>query len=143
METHAVPFTNRFQTRAEWAHCDQLGQMFYPNYFQWFDIGTHRLLDAGGEPYDQLIKKRNIAGLPLVDARASFKGRCRWTDDLEVESFISRFGSKSFTVSHNIWNDSAIAVEGEEIRIWGLFDPDDQTKLKAGKIPADFKRNFS
>ena len=143
LETNAVPFINKFPTRAEWAHCDPLGQMFYPNYFRWFDIGTHRLLEAAGEPYDQLIKRRNIAGLPLVDAQASFNGRCRWTDALEVESFISRFGSKSFTVTHNIWNDGVIAVEGKEIRIWGLFDPHDDTKLKAGKIPEDFKQTFS
>ena len=48
-----MPFTNRYKTRAEWADCDPLGQMFYPNYFRWFDIGTHKLLDAGGEPYDK------------------------------------------------------------------------------------------
>ena len=51
--------------------------MFYPNYFRWFDIGTHKLLDAGGAPYDKLVGARNIAGLPLVDARVSFLGRCR------------------------------------------------------------------
>ena len=118
-----MPFTNRYQTRAEWADCDPLGQMFYPN-------------------YDRLIDARNIAGLPLVDAQASFQGRCRWTDDVEIESFISRFGGKSFTVTHNVWNDGEIAVEGTEIRIWGLFDPEDDTKLKAGVIPDDFKKTF-
>ena len=137
-----MPFTNRYQARAEWADCDPLGQMFYPNYFRWFDIGTHKLLDAGGEPYDKLVEARNIAGLPLVDAQASFRGRCRWTDDVEIESFISRFGGKSFTVTHNIWNAGEIAVEGNEIRIWGLFDPDDHNKLKAGVIPEDFKKMF-
>ena len=137
-----MAFTNRYKTTAEWADCDPLGQMFYPNYFRWFDIGTHKLLAAGGEPYDELVAGRNIAGLPLVDAQASFKGRCRWTDDVEVESFISRFGGKSFTVTHNIWNDGVVAVEGTEIRIWGLFDPDDDTKLKAGQIPEDFKKTF-
>ena len=137
-----MPFTNRYQTRAEWADCDPLGQTFYPNYFRWFDIGTHTLLDAAGHPYDGLIEKYALAGLPLVDAQASFRGRCRWTDDLEIESFISRFSSKSFTVTHNILNDGAIAVEGTEIRIWGMFDPDDETKLKAGTIPDDFKKMF-
>jgi hypothetical protein len=35
--------------------------MFYPNCFRWFDIGTHKLLDAGGAPYDKLVGARNIA----------------------------------------------------------------------------------
>lgn len=138
-----MPFTNRYQTRAEWADCDPLGQMFYPNYFRWFDIGTHTLLTAAGLPYEEIIEKYGLAGLPLVDAQASFRGRCRWTDDLEVESFISEFGRKSFTVTHNIWNDGAVAVEGKEVRIWGLFDPEDDTKLKAGEIPDDFKQVFA
>lgn len=120
-----MPFTNRYQTRAEWADCDPLGQTFYPNYFRWFDIGTHTLLDAAGHPYDVVIERYGLAGLPLVDAQASFRGRCRWTDDLEVESFVSRFGGKSFTVTHNIWNGGELAVEGKEVRIWGMFDPDD------------------
>jgi len=135
-----LPFTNRYQTRAEWADCDPLGQTFYPNYFRWFDIGTHTLLDAAGHPYDVVIKRYGLAGLPLVDAQASFRGRCRWTDDLEVESFVSRFGGKSFTVTHNIWNGDALAVEGKEVRIWGMFHPDDDTKLMAAEIPDDFKR---
>ena len=45
-------------------------------------------------------------------------------------------------MTHNIWNDGAVAVEGTEIRIWGLFDPDDDTKLKAGEIPDDFRKMF-
>jgi len=135
-----LPFRNQYSTRVEWADSDPLAQTFYPNYFRWFDMGTHKLLEAVGEPYDDLIEKRNIAGLPLVDAQASFRGRCRWTDHIEVESFISSFGTKSFTVSHNIWNEGAIAVEGREVRIWGLFDPNDDTKLMAGEIPEDFKK---
>ncbi len=45
-------------------------------------------------------------------------------------------------MTHNIWNAGEIAFEGTEIRIWGLFDPDDNTKLKAGVIPEDFKKMF-
>jgi 4-hydroxybenzoyl-CoA thioesterase len=135
-----LPFTNRYQTRAEWADCDPLGQMFYPNYFRWFDIGTHHLLEAAGEAYDKLIARTGIAGLPIVDAQASFKGRGRWTDRMEVESFVSNFGRRSFTVTHNIWNGGEIAVEGREVRIWAIFDPDDGTKLKAAEIPEDFRK---
>ena len=109
--------------------------------FSLFDIGTHKLLDAGGEPNDKPVGARNIAGLPLVDAQVSFLGRCPWTDDVEIGSFISRLGGKS-TVTHNTWNAGEIAVEGTEIRIWGLIDPDDDTKLKAGVIPEDFKKMF-
>ena len=101
------------------------------------------MLTAAGVPYEQVVEKYGLAGLPLVDAQASFRGRCRWTDDLEVETFISEFGHKSFTVTHNIWNSGTVAVAGKEIRIWGLFDPDDDTKLKAGEIPDEFKQIFA
>ena len=138
-----MPFKNKYMTRVEWADSDPLGQTFYPHYFRWFDIGTHSLLSAAGKPYNQLIIDWNIAGLPLVDAQASFRSRCRWTDQIEVESYISAFGKKSFTVSHNIMNGTDIAVEGKEVRIWGLFDPSDSSKLKAGLIPEDFKKIFS
>ena len=93
------------------------------NYFKWFDIGTHTLLDAAGH-LNGLIEKC-AGGLPLVDAQASFRG-VAGTDDLEIESFISHFGSKSFTVTHNIWNGGDVAVEGK-VRIWGLFDREDDT----------------
>ena len=138
-----MAFTNKYKTRAEWADCDPLEQVFYPNYFRLFDTGTHRLLKAVGAPYEEIIVRYGLAGLPLVDAQASFKGRCRWTDELEVESYISEFSNKTFTVAHNIWNGDNIAVEGREVRIWGLFDTDDDTKLKAGVIPRDFKKMFA
>ena len=61
---------------------------------------------------------------------------------MEIGSFISRLGGKSFTVTHNIWNAGEIAVEGPEIRVWGLFDPDDDTKPKARGIPEISRRRL-
>lgn len=137
-----MTFKNRYAARVEWADCDPLGQIFYPNFFRWFDIGTHKLLEAAGETYTEVVDKRGIAGLPLVDAQASFRERCLWTDDVEIESYISEWGRKSFTVTHLILNGGKVAVEGKEIRVWGLPHPEDPDRLMTGEIPEDFKAMF-
>ena len=53
-----------------WGDCDPLGIVYYPNYFSWFDDGTHGLLGGAGFSQRQIIDRFGVLGTPLVDAGA-------------------------------------------------------------------------
>ena len=132
----------RYKVRVQWADCDIARVVFYPNYFRMFDSATHHLMEQAGKPIPMMIRNDGIMGLPIVDAHAAFRLPCTWEDRLEVESRIDEWRTKSFVVAHTIWKGEQIAVEGHEIRIWGLRHPDGSEKMMAGEAPADFKAVF-
>ena len=50
--------------------------------------------------------------------------------------------SKVFVVEHRVHNNGNIVVEGREVRVWGLRDPNDPDGLKAGVIPKEVIDRF-
>lgn len=135
---------HRYASRVEWADCDPAGIVFYPHYFRWFDTGTHRMLEAAGIPAAELPDRFGALNVPLVDAHAAFKAPCPWRTEIEIESTISEWRGRTFVVSHAIYKDKGetLAVEGHEIRVWGVPHPDKPGAMKAGEIPDGFKTLF-
>lgn len=138
----ARPLVSRRTFRVQWGECDAARIVFYPNYFIWFDEATAALVEKAGLSQRIMAEAAGV-GIPLVDARASFIIPASHGDELAIESFVERWGNKSFTVRHRIYKDGALAAEGYETRIWGTRDPADERRLKAMPIPAEIKARFN
>lgn len=141
-EDAARPLMSRRTFRVQWGECDAARIVFYPNYFIWFDEATAALVEKAGLSQRMMAEAVGV-GIPLVDARASFIIPASHGDELAIESFVERWGNKSFTVRHRIYKDGALAAEGYETRIWGTRDPADDRRLRAMPIPAEIKARFS
>jgi 4-hydroxybenzoyl-CoA thioesterase len=136
-------FRNRIEVEIEWGDCDPADIVYYPNFFRWFNRGAHKLFDAVGLPFHELIKDRDTVGVPLLDARATFLAPVRFGDVVTVTSWIEEWRNKSFVVGHQIHNKDVLSVEGQEIRAWVRKDPDKPNGLRAVPIPDDIKRRFA
>ncbi len=126
-----------------WGDCDPAEIVFYPNYFKWFDVGTHRLFDAAGLSFVTLREQYGIIGVPLLNAEASFSRPSRYGERIEIESWIERWERKTFRVAHRVHNAGEIAVEGTELRAWVAPHPDDAGRMRAVEIPAAIKAAFT
>ena len=69
-------FVNRRNWVVEWGQCDPGGIVFNSRFFEMFDVSTWLLFEKalGVRPHD-LAATFGIIGIPLVDARAEFRGR--------------------------------------------------------------------
>ena len=76
--TGAWMFTNSIEIEIEWGDCDPAGIVYYPNFFRWFNRGAHKLFDAVGLPFHELIKDQDTVGVPLLDAKATFHAPVRF-----------------------------------------------------------------
>ncbi len=136
-------FTNSIEIEIEWGDCDPADIVYYPNFFRWFNKGAHMLFDAVGLPFHRLIKERDIVGVPLLDARATFLAPVRFGDVITLTSGISEWRNTSFVVSHRIFNGEALSVEGQEIRVWVIRDREHPKGLRAVPVPDDIKDRFA
>ncbi len=128
-----------YRVKVQWGDCDGARIVFYPNYFRWFDEAARNLFETRGLAWAEMIDRYGTRGVPLVDARATFRRPARFGDTLEIATRLARWGSRSFDLVHEVRVAGELAVEGRETRIWGVSDPHDREGLRAGAIPPEVK----
>ena len=127
----------------EWGACDPAGIVFNSRFFEFFDASTWELFESAlSVPRSELFALHDIAGIPLVDARARFLVPVKFGDAVEITSFIGEFRRSSFDVEHRLSAGGELAVEGRETRVWAARDKRDPLRMRARPVPAAVIERF-
>jgi acyl-CoA thioester hydrolase len=98
------------EVRVRYAETDQMGIVYYANYFVWFEIGRVEFLRSQGLAYSQLeIEDRCI--LPVVDAKCRYRAPARYDDEILIETRPSLLRGSVLKFAYRILRK---APEGEE-----------------------------
>jgi len=136
-------FSTRRTLRIEWGDCDPAGIVFYPRYFAMFNHSTELLIEqALGIKKYALNQLYGLGGYPSVRSQARFLLPTRYGDDVEIESTVTKVGRSSFSIEHKLSLDGALAVEGNETRVWAIRDPDRPGGFRAEPMPAEMAARF-
>ena len=133
---------NRRSIRIEWGDCDPLGIVYFPRYFEFFDACTNALFEHAGLPKQEMLKKYDIAGIPLVESRARFLLPSSFGDRVVVESHITEWGKASFSIYHRLFKGEELAVEGFEKRVWVVHAREGKNRIKSQAIPREVIEKF-
>ena len=126
--------------RIAFSDCDPAQIVFFANYFKWFDTAFREFLTACGIPsWRDTTAERCIIGTPLVDAQAKFMNSATYGEDIEIETRIESWGSKSFVVRHVARRGETVLCEGREVRVFAMKDPENPLRIRAIPIPADYR----
>ncbi|HHU76818.1 MAG TPA: acyl-CoA thioesterase [Firmicutes bacterium] len=68
--------------RVRYKDTDQMGVVYYANYFIWFEIGRSELMRSLGLTYKQL--EQNGILLPVIEAYCKYKNPARYDDQLRI-----------------------------------------------------------
>ena len=117
--------------------CDNAQIVFYPNYFQWFDRATQNMFNEVGLPWSKMWPDYNIAGVPLVDAQATFISPLRMEVEVIIDSWVQDWTGKVGTVRHNIRKGDDVHVEGTEKRVWAIRTPEKPKGIRAEPMPIE------
>jgi acyl-CoA thioester hydrolase len=72
------------RVRVRYAETDQMGVVYYANYFVWFEVGRTDWLRETGWSYRDM--ETDGYSLPVIDAQCSYKGPAKYDDELEVHT---------------------------------------------------------
>jgi 4-hydroxybenzoyl-CoA thioesterase len=126
--------------RIAFSDCDPAQIVFFANYFKWFDTSSREFFTACGVPsWRETTAERGIIGTPLVDAQATFSNSATYGEDIEIESWIEKWGGKSFVMRHVARRGDTVLSEGREVRVFATQHPDDPLRIKAVPIPEDIR----
>ena len=70
--------------RVRYAETDQMGVVYYANYFVWFEVGRTDLLRDAGWSYREM-ELEGIA-LPVIEAHCEYRQSARYDDELEIRT---------------------------------------------------------
>jgi 4-hydroxybenzoyl-CoA thioesterase len=136
-------FGNIRTTRIEWGDCDPAGIIYYPRYFEIFDVSTAMLVErALGMKKIDYLKAFDFLGHPVVETRAQFRAPTRFGDEVAIASTVVHCGRSSFKVEHRLTCGDTLCVEAAETRVWAGRDPGDPSRMQARPLPAELVSRF-
>ncbi len=133
---------NRKEISIEWGDCDPAGIVYYPRFFEMFDLCTNALFESVGLKKKETIAKYGLVGIPMVETSARFFVPSSFGDTVTVESTILEWGNSSFRVGHKLFRGDVLAAEGLEKRVWTVRAKDGSNKLTSQTIPQEVKDRF-
>jgi acyl-CoA thioester hydrolase len=70
--------------RVRYAETDQMGVVYYANYFVWFEVGRTDLLRNSGWSYRAM--ETDGFSLPVINAQCTYHEPARYDDQIEVRT---------------------------------------------------------
>jgi acyl-CoA thioester hydrolase len=72
------------RVRVRYAETDQMGVVYYANYFVWFEVGRTELLRSLGGTYRDLEAEGIF--LPVIEASCTYSQATRYDDELDIRT---------------------------------------------------------
>jgi len=99
----------------------------------WFEMGRTEVLRM----FDpDLALDKNVFPLIMAHIDFDFAEQMYFKGEVEIKTWVSRIGTKSFTISHEAWQNSRMCVKGTAVIVYFDFIkqettpiPDDKRKL--------------
>jgi acyl-CoA thioester hydrolase len=92
----------------------------------WFELARNPLMKI----FDPKLElRRETFPLILVHADYDYVGQLYFQYEVEIRSWISRIGTKSFTVYHEAWQQGRLCVKGSAVIVHYDFTTETSTPL--------------
>jgi acyl-CoA thioester hydrolase len=106
--------------RVRYAETDQMGVVYYANFFIWFEVGRVELLRQLGFHYKQM-EIEDDCHIPVVEATCRYKSPARYDDELLLETSVLAARHSILKFGYRLLrpeNDrTTLLAEGETIHV--------------------------
>ena len=109
--------TAESRVKVRYAETDQMGVVYYANYFIWFEVGRSQYCNDRGFSYRDMERE---TGLFLIVAEAScrYKNPARYEDELIIRTRVTELTRRTLRFSYEIERlDKAAVATGETLHV--------------------------
>ncbi len=97
------------RVRVRYAETDQMGVVYYANYFVWFEVGRTDLLRAARWTYRAM--ETDGFSLPVIEAHCNFRQSARYDDEIDIRT------TGSLLTPVRIRFDYEVVREGDRVEL--------------------------
>jgi len=124
--------------RVRYAETDQMGVVYYGNYFVWFEIGRVELMRALGFEY-KLMETEDDCFIVVAEASCRYRQSAKYDELLRVRTRISQAGNRVVKYAYEILRDTdnTLLATGETTHV--ICGKDGHPKQLPEKYRAKFR----
>jgi acyl-CoA thioester hydrolase len=104
--------------RVRYAETDQMGVVYYANYFVWFEIGRTDFCRQHGFAYREMEQQDGLY-IIVAEARCRYKAPARYDDEIAVRTCLRAVRKRVLIFDYEVYrtiNDELLA-EGETVHV--------------------------
>lgn len=124
----------RLAYRVPYADTDQMGVVYYANYFVYFERARNELLRELGLPY--LEMERQGCQLPVIEANCRYHSPARYDDLLTLVAWPEAVSLTRIRVQCQVWRGDKLLAEGHTVHVCYAPAPGKAIRLPAALAPA-------
>ncbi len=109
--------------RVRYAETDQMGVVYYANFFVWFEIGRVELLRQIGFDYAAMEAEEGCL-LPVVEATCRYRSPARYDDQLLIETHVQNQRTSMIKFGYRVLRpgvdggEPKLLAEGETVHVF-------------------------
>jgi len=105
--------------RVRYAETDQMGVVYYANYFVWMEIGRVELVRARGIDYKQLEETEGLF-LAVMEATCRYRHPARYDQEILIETRVLNANSRVIEFGYEIRSvdPERLLAEGSTKHLW-------------------------
>ncbi len=109
---------NETTIRVRYAETDQMGVVYYANFFIWFEIGRVEFLRQVGFDYRDM-EREDGCFIAVVDARCRYKSPARYDEEITIRTRLRSMRGKLVHFGYEVVRaaDATLLAEGETTHI--------------------------
>ncbi|HEU4983368.1 MAG TPA: thioesterase family protein [Acidobacteriaceae bacterium] len=102
--------------RVRYAETDQMGVVYYANYFVWCEIGRVEFLRQLGFDYKQM-ELADDCHLPVVEASCRYRSPARYDDEVVIETRVTTLRSHVIKFGYRLLCGEQLLAEAETVHV--------------------------
>jgi acyl-CoA thioester hydrolase len=104
--------------RVRYAETDQMGVVYYANYFIWFEIGRTDFCRQHGFSYREMETHDGLY-IMVAEARCRYKAPARYDDDIQVRTRLREVRNRVLVFAYEVYRQAGeeLLAEGETVHV--------------------------
>lgn len=126
-------YSNDAEIRVRYKETDQMGVVYYANYYVWFEVGRVEFMRSLGMSYKELEKEGVI--LPVIESRCIYRHSAKYDELISIRTGIKHMSGAKITFVYEVIRkeDGDLLATGETVHAF--------TDVKTFR-PVRFKKYF-
>ncbi len=101
--------------RVPYAHTDQMGFVYYANYFVYFEMARAEFLREVGLPYPDMVRRGIM--LPVVESHCEYKKPAHFDDLLMIYSRCTNLRGARLRIEYEVKRDEDLIATGHTVHV--------------------------
>lgn len=132
-----MPATGETTIRVRYAETDQMGVVYYANFFVWFEVARVELMRQLGFSYKQM-EIEDDSFVVVARASCTYKQPARFDDVLRIRTCVSESRRRTIAFAYEIFNDAAGALIAMGDTLHVICD----SKGRPKSLPEKYRKYF-